>query len=195
MAAGPRSGPVFARPAAVGEAHERSRALMAGRPRSRSTRAAMLWSRGRTSAGSRPPHARRAGPGRSRTRCRRTNVAAPAWETMGVPPWTLEEMPWPPGRTAKASRQPGTHRCSPDRVSHGRGVAGLGTSLDSAGLQPPTAMAFMRKSCLRNVRKSGDGGNRTHVRNRVRMASTSVAGALISSSARLAGGVAGDQPP
>jgi hypothetical protein len=42
---------------------------------------------------------------------------------------------------------------------------------------------------------SGDGGNRTHVRDRVRMASTSVAGALISSSARLAGGVAGDQPP
>jgi hypothetical protein len=43
--------------------------------------------------------------------------------------------------------------------------------------------------------KSGDGGNRTHVRDRVRMASTSVAGALISSLARLAGGVAGDQPP
>ena len=42
---------------------------------------------------------------------------------------------------------------------------------------------------------SGDGGNRTHVRNRVRMASTSVSGALISSSARLAGGVAEDQPP
>ena len=42
---------------------------------------------------------------------------------------------------------------------------------------------------------SGDGGNRTHVRDRVRMASTSVAGALISSLARLAGGVAGDQPP
>jgi hypothetical protein len=43
--------------------------------------------------------------------------------------------------------------------------------------------------------ESGDGGNRTHVRNRVRMASTSVAGALISSLARLAGGVVGDQPP
>jgi site-specific DNA recombinase len=48
---------------------------------------------------------------------------------------------------------------------------------------------------LRNVRKSGDGGNRTHVRNRVWMASTSVAGALISSPTRLAGGVVGDQPP
>jgi hypothetical protein len=48
---------------------------------------------------------------------------------------------------------------------------------------------------LRNVRKSGDGGNRTHVRNRVKMASTSVAGALISSRVRLAGGVARDQPP
>jgi hypothetical protein len=42
---------------------------------------------------------------------------------------------------------------------------------------------------------SGDGGNRTHVRNRVRVASTSVAGALISSLARLAGGVVRDQPP
>ena len=41
---------------------------------------------------------------------------------------------------------------------------------------------------------SGDGGNRTHVRDRVKVASTSVAGALISSPARLAGGVAGDQP-
>jgi hypothetical protein len=41
----------------------------------------------------------------------------------------------------------------------------------------------------------GDGGNRTHVRDRVRMASTSVAGALISSLTRLAGGVVGDQPP
>ena len=41
----------------------------------------------------------------------------------------------------------------------------------------------------------GDGGNRTHVRDRVRMASTSVAGALISSLARLAGGVVRDQPP
>jgi hypothetical protein len=45
------------------------------------------------------------------------------------------------------------------------------------------------------LRISGDGGNRTRVRDRVRMASTSVAGALISSLARLAGGVAGDQPP
>ena len=42
---------------------------------------------------------------------------------------------------------------------------------------------------------SGDGGNRTHVRDRVKMASTSVAGALVSSPARLAGRVAGDQPP
>ena len=33
------------------------------------------------------------------------------------------------------------------------------------------------------------------VRNRVKLASTSVSGALISSPARLAGGVAGDQPP
>jgi len=41
----------------------------------------------------------------------------------------------------------------------------------------------------------GDGGNRTHVRDRVGAASTSVAGALISSPARLAGGVAGDQSP
>ena len=42
---------------------------------------------------------------------------------------------------------------------------------------------------------SGDGGNRTHVRDRVKVASTSVAGTLISSLARLAGWVAGDQPP
>jgi hypothetical protein len=42
---------------------------------------------------------------------------------------------------------------------------------------------------------SGDGGNRTHVRDRVRMASTSVAGALISSPTSLAGRVVGDQPP
>ena len=42
--------------------------------------------------------------------------------------------------------------------------------------------------------KTGDGGNRTHVRDRVKVASTSVAGALISSPARLAGGVAEDQP-
>jgi hypothetical protein len=41
----------------------------------------------------------------------------------------------------------------------------------------------------------GDGGNRTHVRDRVRMASTSVAGALISSLTRLAGGVVRDQSP
>lgn len=47
----------------------------------------------------------------------------------------------------------------------------------------------------RHVRKSGDGGNRTRVRGRVRMASTSVAGSLISSWARLAGRVAQDQPP
>ena len=40
----------------------------------------------------------------------------------------------------------------------------------------------------------GDGGNRTHVRGRVMMASTSVAGALVSSLASLAGWVAGDQP-
>ena len=40
----------------------------------------------------------------------------------------------------------------------------------------------------------GDGGNRTHVRDRAKVASTSVAGALVSSSARLAGGVAVDQP-
>jgi hypothetical protein len=40
----------------------------------------------------------------------------------------------------------------------------------------------------------GDGGNRTRVRDRVGMASTSVAGALISSSTCLAGGVVGDQP-
>ena len=39
----------------------------------------------------------------------------------------------------------------------------------------------------------GDGGNRTRVRDRVRVASTSVAGALISSPTRLAGGVVGDQ--
>jgi hypothetical protein len=49
--------------------------------------------------------------------------------------------------------------------------------------------------CSANVRLSGDGGNRTHVRDSVMMASTSVAGALISSLARLAGGVAGDQSP
>jgi hypothetical protein len=36
---------------------------------------------------------------------------------------------------------------------------------------------------------SGDGGNRTRVRGRVSMASTSVAGSLISSHARLAGRV------
>ena len=41
----------------------------------------------------------------------------------------------------------------------------------------------------------GDGGNRTRVRGRVKGASTSVAGALISSSARRAGGVPEDQPP
>ena len=43
--------------------------------------------------------------------------------------------------------------------------------------------------------KSGDGGNRTRVRDRAEMASTSVAGALISSRDRLAGGVARDQLP
>jgi hypothetical protein len=42
---------------------------------------------------------------------------------------------------------------------------------------------------------NGDGGNRTHVHDRVRMASTSVAGALVSPSSRLAGGVLGGQPP
>src|SRR6202035_3358435 len=41
----------------------------------------------------------------------------------------------------------------------------------------------------------GDGGNRTRVRSRVWMASTSVAGALISSLASLAGRVVRDQPP
>lgn len=41
---------------------------------------------------------------------------------------------------------------------------------------------------------SGDGGNRTHVRDRVRMASTSVAGTLISPLASLAGRVARGQP-
>ena len=71
-AAGPRSGRALAQPVAVGGRRERSRALAAGRPRSRSTRAAMSCSRGRTSAGSRRPHARRAGPGRSPTRCRCT---------------------------------------------------------------------------------------------------------------------------
>jgi hypothetical protein len=42
---------------------------------------------------------------------------------------------------------------------------------------------------------SGDGGNRTRVRDRVAVASTSVSGALISSSDRLAGGVSEDQLP
>jgi len=36
---------------------------------------------------------------------------------------------------------------------------------------------------------SGDGGNRTRVRDRVKVASTSVSGALISPQDRLAGGV------
>src|SRR5271154_2040791 len=45
------------------------------------------------------------------------------------------------------------------------------------------------------VVNDGDGGNRTRVRDRVGMASTSVAGALISSLTRLAGGVVGDQSP
>lgn len=49
------------------------------------------------------------------------------------------------------------------------------------------------QSQIRGV--SGDGGNRTRVRGRVRMASTSVAGSLISSCARLAGRVVQDQPP
>ncbi len=65
-----------------------------------------------------------------------------------------------------------------------------------------------RRPCLQRGRRSsllveteasncrdGDGGNRTHVRDRTAMASTSVARALISPSARLAGGVAGGQLP
>src|SRR5215217_6895679 len=43
--------------------------------------------------------------------------------------------------------------------------------------------------------RNGDGGNRTRVRDRVAAASTSVSGALISSSGRLAGGVSEDQLP
>src|ERR1044071_3817275 len=44
-------------------------------------------------------------------------------------------------------------------------------------------------------RTSGDGGNRTRVRNRVTVTSTSVSGALISPSGRLAGGVPEGQLP
>src|SRR6185312_17562081 len=73
---------------------------------------------------------------------------------------------------------------------------------------PPTRKAYDRHVASRPARQysrrqgrgsgsvaiSGDGGNRTHVRNRVRMASTSVAGALVSPLARLAGGVVRGQP-
>ena len=46
-----------------------------------------------------------------------------------------------------------------------------------------------------SFRPSGDGGNRTHVRGRAKVTSTSVAGALISPSTSLAGRVVECQPP
>ena len=52
-----------------------------------------------------------------------------------------------------------------------------------------------RTCSIRPRADSGDGGNRTRVRDRAEMASTSVAGALISPRGRLAGGVPRDQPP
>ena len=59
----------------------------------------------------------------------------------------------------------------------------------------PAKERISRISCsFALVLSTGDGGNRTHVRDRVKVASTSVAGALISSSTRLAGGVVADQP-
>jgi hypothetical protein len=71
--------------------------------------------------------------------------------------------------------------------------------LQNAGIVPQrnhTHRLSAKPPRLRGFRAfSGDGGNRTHVRDRVRMASTSVAGALISSLASLAGRVARDQPP
>ena len=48
---------------------------------------------------------------------------------------------------------------------------------------------------MRMLIQSGDGGNRTRVRNRVTVTSTSVSGALISPSRRLAGGVHEGQLP
>ena len=70
-------------------------------------------------------------------------------------------------------------------------------AVTTSHLGRPELSTMSRDICLRcpDTQHNGDGGNRTHVRDRVRMASTSVAGALISSPARLAGGVAGDQSP
>ena len=84
-----------------------------------------------------------------------------------------------PVRTASAPRT----RCL--RCSRSRTFAPVGAKL-------PAKERISRSFAL--VLSSGDGGNRTHVRNRVKVASTSVAGALISSSTRLAGGVVADQP-
>ena len=70
---------------------------------------------------------------------------------------------------------------------------GLGAPPHPHGLRDPLQWCEVRVTSPRWF-CDGDGGNRTHVRDRARVASTSVAGALISSSARLAGGVAGDQP-
>ena len=60
---------------------------------------------------------------------------------------------------------------------------------------PKSGMRVRSSHYFAPVCVSGDGGNRTRVRNRVKMASTSVAGALLSSPARHAGRVAGDQSP
>ncbi|MDT7753894.1 MAG: hypothetical protein QOD96_7556 [Pseudonocardiales bacterium] len=77
------------------------------------------------------------------------------------------------------------------RVTSGRSWRSWARRLP--GRPPPEASKPLNGAALRGT--SGDGGNRTRVRDRVAVASTSVSGALISSSNRLAGGVYEDQLP
>jgi hypothetical protein len=71
----------------------------------------------------------------------------------------------------------------------------ISAAMNDNGSDSFLAVAFpIARMCWAFRAFNGDGGNRTHVRDRVKMASTSVAGALVSSPARLAGGVAGNQP-
>src|SRR4051812_15055558 len=77
------------------------------------------------------------------------------------------------------------------RPTAGRSGAALPTSTQETGTGDHGEAA--RLSGFSGT--DGDGGNRTHVRDRVGLASTSVSGALISFPTRHAGGVVGNQPP
>lgn len=105
----------------------------------------------------------------------------------------------PPPTTSSSSGKPpaARNRLNARAVDRRRPRPGPRTEPSAAAEPPPRRTPddlYATASRKPKSELSGDGGNRTHVRNRVRMASTSVAGALVSPLASLAGRVARGQP-